>query len=131
MDVARLPFEIGELFGEVDGVLAGPTRHLQHETACRQPLTQHLGDRLTIAERRRCRTRGACGTGFVETPTVRHEARPRASSSSRVARKYISTRVRVNMPSAKAISGSVSMAGLIPSEPRMLRPIARTAIRMT
>src|SRR5437763_13245157 len=109
MDVARLPFEIGKLFGEVDRVLASPTRHLQHETACRQPLTQYLGDRFAIAERRRCRAGGARCRSFVEAALVAH-----AAVSSRRARRYSSNRVADSRPSAKPIKASVSSNAVLP-----------------
>ena len=36
----------------IDGVLAGPARHLENEPALRQPLAQHFGDMFAIAQDR-------------------------------------------------------------------------------
>src|SRR5579864_10492 len=103
-------------------MLAGAARDLQHETARRQPVAQDFRDRLAVPQRGGCRSPDARGLSLVEAALVDHQCPPRAPSSRRLARRYISMRCTVNMPSAKAISGSVSMAGLtLPVCPRTLR----------
>src|SRR5947209_14482243 len=129
MGIRRLPFELGKALGEEDRVFARPARHLKHQPSFRQPFAEDLRDIFAIARHRgRRAARVSARGGFVEAPLVCHQARPRASSSNRFARTYISARVSVNIPSAKAISGSVSIAGLTPSEPSSPRPSALTAI---
>ena len=114
MDVARLPFERWETLAR--------NRSRARRCRWRSPGPSPVGgshsartsrDWLAIAQSRRGRAPRPRGGCLVEAPFVAHQAAcPRPRSSRRLARRYISTRVRVNMPSAKAISGSVSIAGL-------------------
>src|SRR3954454_3238797 len=106
MDVAWLPLEIWETLREISGVLAGAAGDLENQAAVGQPIAQHPGDRLPVAE---CCRSGAARfpRGCFVKALARHQARPRTSSSKRRARRNISSLWSVNMPSAKASRGSV------------------------
>src|SRR5579872_1534198 len=85
---------------------------LDYKTLLWEPLGQNLGDWLTVSLRRGSRAPCSRGRSFVKTPIIAHQAPARAFSNNRLARMYISSLVRVNIPSARAISGSVNIAGL-------------------
>ena len=89
MNIARLPFEVREAPGKIDGMLAAAAGDLEDKALRRQPILQHLGDRLAVAERGGRGPPGAHRGRFVEPPLVAHSAACAGSGS-----RYVSTGFR-------------------------------------
>src|SRR5215210_4231223 len=113
------------MLGEVSRVLARPARNFEHEAGFWQPLAQHRGDRLAIAQR--------CGRGAARTRLRRLVKASLAGHSAAwagSASRYVRIGLRAARVSSSRRRGAWTGADLRVSSPAFARSAIERTARM-